>query len=41
MLNLQTFFKNPFDTDKFVDYNLRKFGEDHLNRTIANNGSGV
>lgn len=41
MLNLQTFFKNPFDTDKFGDDNLRKFSEDHLNRTIANNGSEV
>ncbi len=41
MLNLQTYFKNPFETDKFGDDNLRKFSEDHLNRTIANNGTGI
>ncbi len=41
MLNLQTFFKNPFDTSEISDDNLRKFGEDHLNRTIANNTGGI
>lgn len=41
MLNLQTYFKNPFDTSAISDDNLRKFSEDHLQRTIANNGGGI
>ncbi len=41
MLNLQTFFKNPFESERIGDDDMRKFSEDHLNRTIANNGGGV
>lgn len=41
MLNLQTYFKNPFDTNRISDDNLRKFSEDHVQRTTANNGSGI
>lgn len=41
MLNLQTYFKNPFNTAEISDDNLRKFSEDHLQRTTANNAGNV
>ena len=41
MLDLRTFFKNHFNTKEVSDDNLRKFTEDHINRMIANNQSGL
>lgn len=41
MLNLKTLFKNPFDTAEISDDNMRRFSEDHLQRTTANNGGGI
>lgn len=40
MINLETFFKNHFDTKEISDENLRKFAEVHLQRLSANNGGG-
>ena len=40
MLDLRTFFKNHFDTDKISDDNMRKFAEIHLQRLSANNTGG-
>ena len=36
-MNLETFFKNHFNTSKISDDNIRKFTEIHLQRTSANN----
>lgn len=41
MLDLRTFFKNHFNTREVSDDNLRKFVEDHLNRMVANNATGL
>ncbi|MFN0203653.1 MAG: hypothetical protein ACKVTZ_19155 [Bacteroidia bacterium] len=41
MLDLRTFFKNHFNTREVSDDNLRKFVEDHLNRMVANNSTGL
>lgn len=40
MINMETFFKNHFDTKRISDENLRKFAEIHLQRLSANNGGG-
>lgn len=40
MVNLLTFFKEHFDTERISDDNMKKFSEDHLNRLIANNTNG-
>ncbi|MBK9098699.1 MAG: hypothetical protein IPM14_11405 [bacterium] len=40
MINMETFFKNHFNTNKISDENLRKFAEIHLQRLSANNGGG-
>ncbi len=40
MINLETLFKVPFDTDKISDDNLNKFTNDHIQRIIANNDNG-
>jgi hypothetical protein len=40
MMNMETFFKNHFDTKEISDENLRKFAEIHLQRLSANNGGG-
>jgi hypothetical protein len=39
MMNMETFFKNHFNTSKISDDNIRKFTEIHLQRTSANNDS--
>ena len=39
MMNMETFFKNRFNTSKISDDNIRKFTEIHLQRTSANNDS--
>lgn len=41
MLNIINFFKILFDTVRISDLNLRKFCEDNLQRTIANNPGGI
>lgn len=40
MINLQTLFKNHFNTERISDDNLRKFTEIHIQRLSANNGGG-
>jgi len=40
MMNLETFFKNHFDTKEISDDNMRKFAEVHLQRLAANNTGG-
>ena len=40
MMNMETFFKNHFNTSKISDDNLRKFTEIHLQRMAAKNGGG-
>jgi hypothetical protein len=41
MINLETFFKNHFDTKEISDNNLKLFAEDHLQRITANNPGGI
>ncbi len=41
MINMETFFKNHFNTNKISDENLRKFAEIHLQRMAAKNGGGA
>jgi len=41
MINMETFFKNHFNTSKISDENLRKFAEIHLQRMAAKNGGGA
>ena len=41
MMNLKSFFKNIFDTNKISDNNFKKFVEDHLARLTANNPGGI
>ena len=41
MINMETFFKNHFNTDRISDENLRKFAEIHLQRMAAKNGGGA
>jgi len=41
MINMETFFKNHFNTDRISDENLRKFAEIHLQRMSAKNGGGA
>ena len=40
MMNMETFFKNHFNTKEISDENLRKFAEIHLQRMSAKNGGG-
>jgi hypothetical protein len=40
MINMETFFKNHFNTSRIGDDNLRKFAEIHLQRMAAKNGGG-
>ena len=40
MINMETFFKNHFDTKEISDDNIRKFTEVHLQRLAAKNGGG-
>lgn len=40
MINMETFFKNHFNTSKISDDNMRKFAEIHLQRLAAKNGGG-
>ncbi len=40
MINMETFFKNHFNTNKISDDNMRKFAEIHLQRLAAKNGGG-
>ena len=40
MMNMETFFKNHFDTKEISDDNIRKFTEIHLQRMAAKNGGG-
>jgi len=39
-MNMETFFKNHFNTKEISDDNLRKFAEIHLQRMAAKNGGG-
>lgn len=41
MIDLKTFFKNHFDTNRISDDNLNKFGKDHVQRITANNPDGI
>lgn len=41
IINLQTLFKNHFDTRTISDDDLKKFSEDHLARITANNPGGI
>jgi len=41
MINMETFFKNHFNTKEISDENLRKFAEIHLQRMAAKNGGGA
>lgn len=41
MQDFRNYFKNPFDTFRISDDNLRKFSQDHVQRLKANNSSGV
>lgn len=41
MINLEVFFKNHFDTKEISDDNLKKFTQDHIQRIVANNSSGI
>ncbi|MCW8810448.1 MAG: hypothetical protein OQK64_05765 [Ignavibacteriaceae bacterium] len=40
MINMETLFKNHFNTNKISDDNMQKFSEIHLQRMSANNGGG-
>jgi hypothetical protein len=40
MINMETFFKNHFNTDRISDDNIRKFTEIHLQRMVAKNTGG-
>jgi hypothetical protein len=40
MMNMETFFKNHFNTKEISDENMRKFAEIHLQRLAAKNGGG-
>ena len=40
MIDLSTFYKNHFDTDKISDDNLNKFSLDHIQRMAAANTDG-
>ena len=40
MINMETFFKNHFNTDRISDDNIRKFTEIHLQRMAVKNGGG-
>ena len=40
MINLETIFKNHFNTDRISDDNIQKFAEINLQRMSANNGGG-
>jgi hypothetical protein len=40
MINMETFFKNHFNTNRISDDNLRKFAEIHLQRMAAKNAGG-
>jgi hypothetical protein len=40
MINMETFFKNHFNTNKISDDNMKKFAEIHIQRLTANNGGG-
>lgn len=40
MINMETFFKNHFNTNRISDDNMRKFTEIHLQRLAAKNGGG-
>ena len=40
MINMETFFKNHFNTNRISDDNLRKFTEIHLQSMAAKNGGG-
>jgi hypothetical protein len=40
MINMETLFKNHFNTNKISDDNMQKFAEIHLQRMSANNGGG-
>ena len=40
-MNMETFFKNHFNTKEISDENLRKFAEIHLQRMSAKNGGGA
>jgi hypothetical protein len=41
MMNMETFFKNHFNTKEISDENLRKFAEIHLQRMSAKKGGGA
>lgn len=41
MINLMTFFKDHFDTDRISDANLIQFTEDHIGRLESNNPDGI
>jgi hypothetical protein len=40
MINLETLFKNHFNTTKISDDKMQKFADIHLQRLAANNGGG-
>ena len=40
MMNMETFFKNHFNTSKISDNNIRKYAEIHLQRMSAKNAGG-
>jgi len=40
MMNMETFFKNHFNTKEISDDNMRKFAEIHLQRLAAKNAGG-
>ncbi|MCX6270419.1 MAG: hypothetical protein NTU44_04210 [Bacteroidetes bacterium] len=41
MINLSTLFENHFDSPKISDDKLKVFSEDHIQRIIVNNESGL
>ncbi len=41
MINLETYFKNCFETSRLVDLDVHKFAEDHLGRMTANNPGAI
>lgn len=41
MMDFRNYYKNPFDSNRIGDDNLRMFTQDHIQRTTANNNSGI
>ena len=41
MPDFRNYFTNPFDSNRISDDNLRMFTQDHIQRTTANNHTGI